>query len=139
MKTYSLNEVTLNVGGVPLDEQIGEISLEANNERFTFVVGVDGEVTMCENKDDSHVVLITCMASSDVNTKLSGIYRLARNSPAGNLGIVPINVSDRQGTSTFIAAECVITGWPKRVYAPKVGDVQWKLFVANPERFDGGN
>ncbi len=140
MKAYSLNEVTCEVGGVTLSEQMGEISIEPLGQRFSFRIGVDGVVVVQEDKgQDSCNVKITCFQSSNINDRLSAIYQLARLSGAGTAGIVPIYIRDRQGTTLFAALECIVAGMAPTKFAKEVGDREWTILVANPEYFAGGN
>lgn len=139
MKAYSLNEVTLDVGGISLDEQRGEITITPLAERFSFKVGVDGVVTVVEDKNESCEVKILCFQSSNINERLSALYQLARNSGAGTAGIVPIYLRDRQGTTLFAALEAIVAGLPEQKFGKELGDREWKILVANPETFVGSN
>lgn len=139
MKAYSLNEVTCDVGGITLSEQVGEITITPMAERFSFRVGVDGTVSMQEDKNESCEVKILCFQSSNINERLSALYQLARNSGAGTAGIIPIFIRDRQGTTLFAALEAIVAGMPETKFGREVGDREWKILVANPEYFAGGN
>jgi hypothetical protein len=141
MKAYSLSEFSLICGVVSLEEDIGEIALEPVGERFVPINGVDGTVTMVENKGaDNHFVKIKCKGTSNVNALMSAIYNLTRKSPGGVAGQFPFACKDRLGLSTIVAGTALITGWPPRTMgAADPGDVEWKIFVEAPERFEGGN
>ncbi len=139
MYVYALKEVSLIVGGIPLEEQIGAITITPTTKRITAKSGTDGAVTISVNNDRSATVKIQCMQSSQVNAILSGILKLAENSPAGTLGIVPIMIRDRQGTTTFAALNAVIMGWPELKFEAESGDREWEIFAADPETFVGGN
>jgi len=139
MYVYSLKEVSLIVGGLPLEEQIGSITITPQAKRIVPKVGVDGTVTISVNEDKSCIVKVTCMQSSQVNAALSGILKVAENSPAGTLGIVPLMIRDRQGITTFAALNAVIMGWPEQKFEAEAGDREWEIFAADPETFVGGN
>jgi hypothetical protein len=139
MKNRSLNEVQVLLGGIPIKEQAMKITITPNAKRFTVKVANDGVATMSENKDNSHTVKYQCMESSASNAILSAAYTLAMNSPAGTAGIIPLVINDKQGNSIFVALSAVITGWPERAYEPESGDIEWELFVEDPQRFEGGN
>jgi hypothetical protein len=138
-KTYSANEVTCLVGLINIDSGRGDdtfIKISQKTKRFSSKAGIDGEVTRSESKDDTHVVEITLMQSSDGNAVLSAMHLIDR---ATRQGIVPIMIKDRQGNSVFGSLEAWITGWPDREYKKEVDTVTWEFEVANPDRFEGGN
>lgn len=142
MKPYSLSELSLIVGVVSLEEDIGEVSLEPVGERYTFISGIDGTTTVVENKGaDNHVVKIKVPGTSVVNATLSAMYNLTRRSSGGVAGQFPFACNDRLSAgTTLVAGTAMIVGWPSRTYsADKPGDVEWKIFVEQPERFEGGN
>jgi hypothetical protein len=139
MKTYSLNEHTCLLGGIPLEEDIRSISAAPLGPRFTFVSGVDGTTTMSENKgNDNHNLKIKVGYGSKENAVISAIYQAARLSGAGNAGIVPFMLKDRQGTSVLATLECIPIGWPDVERAAESGEVEWSFFLVQPERFEGG-
>lgn len=139
MKTYSLNEHTLLVGGLPITEDIGSITLAPVGKRFSFKNGIDGTTTMSENKgNDNHTCKIKIGYGSAGNAVISAVYNLARKSPAGNAGIVPLVMKDRQGTSLCATLEAIPMGWPDVERAAESGEIEWELFLVQPERFEGG-
>lgn len=141
MKPYSLSEWSLICGVVSLEEDIGEIAIEPVGERYVPISGVDGTVTMVENKGaDNHFVTISTKGTSNVNALLSAIYNLTRRSAGGVAGQFPFACKDRLGLSTLVSGTALITGWPARTATgTDPGDVKWKIFCEAPERFEGGN
>lgn len=141
MKFYSANEVLCIVGAIPIESGKGDdtfIEIEQSEVRFTVKVGIDGQATMSESKSNVHKVTIYLMQSSDGNDVLSAIYKLAEKSAGGTLGVVPLVIKNKQGSSVFVAPEAFITGWPKEAFGKEAGTVQWEIIVPNPERFVGG-
>jgi hypothetical protein len=139
MKTYSLNEHTCLLGGIPLEEDIRKIQAAPVGARFSFFNGVDGTTTMSENKgNDNHTLKITVGYASKENAVISAVYQAARKSGAGNAGIVPFVLKDRQGTSVLATLECIPIGWPDVERAPESGEIEWNFFLVQPERFEGG-
>lgn len=139
MKAYDLQEVRFVLGGIVMAQQKGRITITPRAKRITAKVGNDGEATISKNGDKSCDVKIQCMQSSDINAKLSAMMLLVENSPAGTLGIMPIEISDGSGLDTFVALNAIVTGWPEKVYEAESGDREWEIFVADPEQFAGGN
>lgn len=142
MRVYSAKQVAVIFGGAPLDSDRGDdtfCEIEQMAEKFTPKAGVDGGVTMSEMGDETHKVTLTLMQSSNGNAILSAIYQAARLSKAGVSGVLPIVIKDMAGTSLLTSLESFLAGWPKRSYGKEVGTVAWTIYVANPERFEGGN
>lgn len=139
MKTYSLAEHTCLVGGLPLTEGVGSITITPVGKRFSFKGMPDGTTTMSENKsNDNCTAKIKLAYGSADNAVMSAAYNIARRSGAGNAGIMPFVLKDRQGTSLCATLEGVITGWPDTERAEESGDIEWEMFLVQPERFEGG-
>lgn len=139
MKTYSLNEHTLLLGGIPIEEDVGTVTLTPVGPRFSFRNGIDGTTTMSENKgNDNHNCKIKLGYGSAGNAVISAVYQAARKSGAGNAGIVPFVLKDRQGTSLCATLEAIPIGWPDTERAAEAGEIEWNIFLVQPERFEGG-
>lgn len=141
MKTYSLAEVSLIVGVVAIEDDVGEISIEPFGERYKAKGGTDGGLTVIEDKSaDNHYVKIKCPGTSTTNAILSALYNLQRLSAGGVAGQVPLACNDRLGLSTLVSGTALLTGWPSKTMTREdPGDVEWKFIVEQPERFEGGN
>jgi hypothetical protein len=141
MKFYSLNEFTLVVGALSIEDDVGEIGIEPFGERYKGKPGTDGSLTIVEDKGaDNHYVTIKTPGTSSTNALLSALYNVQRLSAGGVAGVVPFACNDRQGTSSLVSGAALLTGWPKRSLSrEEPGDVEWKFIVEQPERFEGGN
>jgi hypothetical protein len=141
MKVYSAAEVTCIFAGLPIDSGRGDdefVSIKKAEDTFTVKVGVDGELTRSESKNNYHTVDITVMRTSRANALLCAIYTGDVSIPGG-AGIAPILVRDRQGLSVFSSAEAWITKLPDNAYAKEANTITWVLGVNNPINFIGGN
>ncbi len=141
MKVYSASEITFNFAGIPLDSGRGDdefCAITKVEDTFTYKAGVDGEGTRSESKNSYHKVTLTMMRTSSGNAILSAIHNGDMAVPGG-LGIAPIMVRDRQGTSTFVAAEAWIEKIPDNTYAKEANTVQWVFGCHQPVNFVGGN
>lgn len=139
-KFYSANEVVLSIAGLDIGTgKAGDtfLEVEAVAERFSVQTGIDGESTISENREQTHIVNVHLMQTSTDNDKLSAIMKVAEASEAA--AVVPFVLKDTQGTSLLAALDAVIAGWPKQTFAKEAGEVVWKFFVLNPQRFVGGN
>jgi hypothetical protein len=139
-KFYSANEITLNIAGLDIGQGKAPdtfVEVEAVAERFSVQVGIDGESTISENRDVTHIVNVHLMQTSTDNDKLSAVMVVSEASEAA--AVVPFILKDNQGTSLLMSLDSVIAGWPKQTFAKEAGEVVWKFFVLNPKRFVGGN
>jgi hypothetical protein len=140
-KVYSANEVKAVFSGIPIESGRGDsdfITITPRNERFGVKVGLDGEATFWEDRDNTHEVLITLMQTSEMNGVFSAILNGDMKAPGG-AGIAPFSVKDMQGRDVFVEKEARIAGWPEVSYQKEPGTITWKILCPNPERFLGGN
>lgn len=138
---YSADEVTVNFSGIPIESGRGEdefVTIEQQEDSFTYKAGVDGEGTRSENKNTYTVVTLTIGQTSSANDLLSAIHELDKK-VAGGSGIAPIMIRDRAGTQLFASAEAWIIKPPDQKYARESGERVWTFGVHAPERFDGGH
>lgn len=139
LRHYNAREITINFAGLDLNKGAGEdefVSIEEDEDFFTITKGVDGEITRNERPNNSMMVTITLMASSDTNDKLSAIHELDRRTPGG-AGVAPFLYRNRLGTDLLASAEAFITKRPTRTRGKQVGTVQWVFQVCFPENFSG--
>lgn len=140
LTTYEFDQVFAIVGGILCDGfQDGEgISISNTADTFTAVVGADGRVTRSKTLNRTAMIEISLMASSATNDLLSALHTLDSRSQNG-AGIVPISIIDKSGRSVFTAPQAWLIKPPDvsldRESTPRV----WRVFVANLDRFDGGN
>ena len=141
LKVYSANEVSVIFALLALDSGRGDdefVSITKAEDSYAYKAGVDGEGTRSENLNSLHEIELTMMASSDANAIMSAIH-IGDISIEGGLGIAPILIRDKQGTSVFAAAECWIVKIPDKTYGKEIGTVKWKLHAHKPANFVGGN
>lgn len=141
MKVYDANEVTVNFAALPIESGYddGEFcTIEQENDSFGHKQGTDGQVTRYKTNQSVTVVTLKLMQTSEGNAKLSAILN-ADLLGSNGAGVAPILIRDRQGLSVFAGAEAWIMGPPKAAYAREPSAREWKIAVANPSRFDGGN
>ena len=141
MKVYDANEVTVNFAGLAIDSGFddGEFcTIEQDNDSFGAKQGTDGQVTRYKTYQDLTTITLKLMQTSEGNAKLSTLLNADLIGTNG-AGVAPIMIRDRQGLSLFASPEAWIMGPPKVAYAREPGAREWKIQVATPKRFDGGN
>lgn len=141
MKVYDANEVTVNFATRSIESGYddGEFcTIEQENDNFGVKQGTDGQVTRYKTNQSYTIVTLKLMQTSEGNAILSAILNADLLGTNG-AGVAPIMIRDRQGLSVFAAPEAWILGPPKAAYAREPTAREWKIGVANPVRFDGGN
>lgn len=140
-KVYDADQITIAFGGVALKGLAEDdvVTIEQDTDDFTDVVGIGGEVTRSKTLDRRATITIRLMQTSDSNDLLSAISN-ADVKAANGAGISAIMVRDRgTGRALFAGPESWIAKPPQVVYGRSAKVREWKLRVANLERYDGGN
>lgn len=140
-KNYSAADVTVNFGAINIESGRGDdefVSIEQDEENFTYKAGVDGEGTRSETKNRKTRVTLTLMQTSAANDLLSAVHELDKKT-SGGAGVVPLIVRDRSGTQVFTSAEAWIVKPPDQKYAKEAGTRVWLIDCHDPQRFDGGH
>jgi hypothetical protein len=139
---YDLDQVTCSFAGLIINSGFGEggaIKLEQQDPDFVNKVGSDGTVARSKTNKRLTKVTITLLQTAKANAALSTLNNVDRAASNG-AGVAPILIRDRQGLSVFAGGEAWIEGPPQSVeYGTEATDREWVLWVARPERFDGGN
>ncbi len=141
LKVYSASQVTFNFAGIPVDNGLGSdefCEISKTEDVFTYKAGIDGEGTRSESKNSHHKVTLTLMQSSSMNAVLSLIHS-GDMKVAGGLGIAPLLIRDRQGTTLFASAQAWIVKVPDWKAAKEGSEVKWVFDVHDPQYLVGGN
>lgn len=139
VRTYDPANVQVIVGGVPMSGFADGtfISIEHDEPAFTKTVGADGEVSRAKSNNKSATVTITLKQTSISNDILSG-FGLADE--ASNGGVVPFMLREIGNGTTLVFAESAwIEEWPDLGYSKNIENREWKLALAQCNRFIGGN
>lgn len=138
---YDPNEITIMVCGIPIEGGFADgsfVEVDQDSDDFDDVVGTDGDVTRSKTNDRRATVTLTLMQSSEANALLSALNNLDRKQSNG-AGVGPLLIKDNQGTSLYAAEKSWIAKPPTAGFDKKAGPREWKIRVADLERFDGGN
>jgi len=141
VKVYSASQITFNFAGISFDTGRGDdefVEIEKVEDTYTYKAGVDGEGTRSESKNSLHKVTLTLMRTSGGNAILTAIHNGDIATPGG-LGIAPMMIRDRQGTSSFVCAEAWITKVPTNTYAKEANTFAWEFNCHGPVNIIGGN
>lgn len=138
--TYNLDQVSLNLFGIPIVGGQGEgasIDLKFNSERYENTVGQRGDVVRSRTNDKSGTVEVTFLQTSKYNATLAAIDRLDDGTPNG-AGVGPFQLRDRENGDLYVAAEAWIQKVPDVAFNRKASDRTWIIAFAECEYFPGG-
>jgi hypothetical protein len=139
---YDLDQVSLSFCGLPIEGGYGDgsaIKVTQLEPDFVNKVGADGTVTRSKTGKRLTKVEVTLMQTAKGNaifSALNNVDRLASNGAA----VGPFLLRDMQGLSIIAAEHSWLEGPPADAeYNTEASNRVWVIFLADPERFDGGN
>lgn len=138
LSTFDPKSVLVNIGGANISGFTdGEfLSITADNQQFTKVVGADGFTTRVKSNNYNGTLTLTLSQSSFSNDVLSGYLNLDRIS---NLGIVTILIKDMSGRTTLFSAQGWIQQFPDVTYSNEISNRAWTFDLVDIDIFIGGN
>lgn len=130
IKTYNPKEVTVALGSHIVSGFADDsfVSIDPNGDGVTKKVGCDGEIVRSISPDDTYIVKLSLLQTSDTNSFLQ--ERLAKDRKDGS-GMFPIIVKDLKGGLVFSCD----AAWPKgpasRGYGKEAGNREWELHTGS--------
>lgn len=124
-KVYNASEVFITFGAI-LIEGKGDgtfLTIEPNEDDFTFVPNTDGSGTRSATNNRSARMTVTVAQSAEVNDLLSTAHNLDRDTPGGVTAA--FLVKDNLGTSLYAAETAWITRFPTSEFAKESGTREW--------------
>jgi hypothetical protein len=139
-RIYDSNQVQVAFAGIPVQGYAdGDfLTITAETDAFTSVVGTDGEVSRSKSNDRRATVEIILMSTSPTNDLLSAVHVADLNSPGG-AGVGALLVTDLNGTSLFTAGNAWVVKAPDVTYGREANERTWTLQVDSLVAFTGGN
>jgi hypothetical protein len=140
-RVYDPKQIVLSVAGLLISSGFSEDSMvkcARTAPSYEGVVGADGEYTRVRQYDDSALVTISLMQSSEGNDILSALHSADRAAPNG-AGIGAFLLKDLNGNTLVQASKCWVKGSPEQEYGKKVNMRAWEIMLADAEIFVGGN
>lgn len=124
VKTYDPKAVIITFKGIPLSGFAdGEfVSVVPSSERFTKIVGADGDVSRSKSNDKTHEVSITLQQTSLSNDYLSS--QVIADDVA-NLGKGPLKIADLNGTTVWLWTEAWIRQPPDSAFDKTITERTW--------------
>lgn len=135
--TYSPDEVVITFGPVLLSGFAdADITIEHNEDAFTFKAGIDGKGTRTKNANKSGRLTAPLMQTSMANDLLSAIAQVDRKT---GQGVFPLLVKDLSGRTVFAAEDAWIVKMPAASFGKEAGQRDWIFESDSLESFVGGN
>lgn len=124
VKTYSPKKVAVTVGTINISGYADGtfVKLERATDAFSKKVGADGEVCRVQSADQSGMVTITLMATSESNAYLTS---LVTGDEISQNGVVPITVKELIGNSIYIANNAWVKKNPDAEFGDDLSNVEW--------------
>ena len=132
IKTYNPKEVTIALGNhiVTGFAEDTFVTIDPNGDGVTKKVGCDGEIVRSISPDDTYIVKVTVLQTSDSNSFLQ--QKLAQDIKTGD-GMFPILVKDLKGGLVFSSDSAWVKGPASRGYGKEAGNREWEIHTGSGE------
>lgn len=133
--TYDPAKVIITIDGVSLHGFTdGDFfTAKYDDDRYTKIKGIDGEVGRVRNLSTSGVLEFTLSAASKANDELNVF-----NPDNGYISVCPISIVDLSGRTVISATESWLKTAPEITMGKDVGECKWVFDCARMEIFAGG-
>ena len=136
--TYSACKVIATVAGKRI-QGFGEsdmINVERDNQKFVKVTGADGRVSRSHNCANAGQLQFTLQQTSEANDFFSKLLATDELSLAGQFAV---SITDLNGSTNIIGADCWLTGPPAVPMNKEITDRVWTIDVGDLYMYVGGN
>ena len=104
-----------------------------DDDRYTKIKGIDGEVGRNRSVSKSGSIELTLMSSSGANDELNSF-----NPDFGYIGVFPISISDLSGRTVIQASKSWLKVTPEIATGKEVGEYKWVFDCAEMDIVYGG-
>lgn len=140
-KVYSLDHVTCNFNGIPIESGYGDgaaIAIEKLSPDYEEKEGADGSVVIYGTNKRLYKIMITLLQTSAGNAVLSAIRQVGLD--ATKIVIGPLLVRDRLSDTTIHQfSKAWIKAPANAEYTTEPTNREWELRGIETEYFVGGN
>ncbi len=139
VKEYDPDQVDVIFAGFPLRgfQEDSIIQITFDDDHYTIVKGVDGDVSRSRVVAKVATVTIKLMNTSRSNADLSAVYLLG-GPGSGTADVAPLLIRDRNGVSLFATDTCYISKPPDINHGGKANARDWKMTAVQPKWIEGG-
>lgn len=130
IKTYNPKEVTIAFGNHIVTGYADDsfITIDPNGDGVTKKVGCDGEIVRSVSPDDTCIVKVTLLQTSETNSYLQGS---PESGPEDRDGMFPVLIKDLKGGMVFSTD----AAWPakpaSRGYGKESNNREWELHTGS--------
>ena len=130
IKTYNPKEVTITLGAhlVTGYAEDSFVTIDPNGDGITKKVGCDGEIVRSISPDDTYIVKLTLLQTSDSSAWLE--EQLARDRETGD-AMFAIMIKDLKGGMVFSADSAWPSKGASRQYGKEAGDREWEIHTGS--------
>ena len=130
VKTYNPKEIICSLGSHIVSGFADDsfITIDPNSDGVTKKVGCDGEVVRSISPDDTYIVKISLLQTSETNSYLQSC--VARDKKSGD-GMFPIVIKDLKGGLVFSTDAAWAKGTTSRGYGKEAGNREWELHTGS--------
>ena len=142
MKTYDPLKYDIVFAGINLNKGVADgtfIQVSSLGPGFTRKASVDGPATRSRQHDRGYQVRLTLMQTSEVNQRLSAIYKADRDGDANGQGVGTFRLADRAGETALECAKAYITDDPDIELAADASTREWMITCEDTDVTHGGN
>jgi hypothetical protein len=124
--TYNPKKVTVSLGNHIANGFADDsfITIDANGDGVTKKVGCDGEIIRSVSPDDTYVVKLTLLQSSETNSWLQNRFDA---DVSNGSGMFPILVKDLSGSTVFYAPQAWPTKPTSRQFGKESNNREWEI------------
>lgn len=132
IKTYNPKEVTVALGSHIVTGYADDsfITIDPSGDGVTKKVGCDGEIVRSISPDDTYVVKLTVLQTSDSNSWLQ--QKLALDMKTGE-GMFPILIKDLKGGMVFSSDAAWAIKPASRGYGKESNNREWEIHTGSGE------
>lgn len=97
---YSFKNASASFGGIPISgyaEGDDSINVDFNNDAFALLVGAGGDAVRSQTNDESGLITIRLLQTSETNAALNALHIADKESGAG---VVPLLIKDNDSGRT---------------------------------------
>lgn len=132
IKTYNPKEVTVALGNHIVTGYADDsfITIEPSGDGITKKVGCDGEIVRSISPDDTYVVKLSVLQTSDTNSFLQ--ERHIQDTKTGE-GMFPILIKDLKGGMVFSAEAAWAVKSASRGFGKESSNREWEIQTGSGE------
>lgn len=130
IKTYNPKKITISLGNHIVSGFADDsfVSIDPNGDGVTKKVGCDGEIVRSINPDDTYIIKLSVLQTSDTNSFLQSKY--AADMKNGS-GMFPILIKDLQGSIQFSAAQAWAAKPASRGFGKESANREWEIHTGS--------